>query len=172
MFAANTSLSTLALNGTTSINASGEQSTVIGNLQVALTDYSWSVPSVYNLNRVSEFASVPNGADDFVGTVALAVTAVPEQLGLSLPAPGTAFVMMRRVGQILVIAAVSISTPKCANVCPINSSAGSWGWPTGCRLIARPQTPRKKCSELISPAFSPSSPMLKFSSSNSMDMTP
>lgn len=97
LFTANTSASTLALNGSTSVAASGQLSAVIGNHQVTMTDYSWSVPSVYGLDRVSEFDSIPDGINDFVGTLTLKVTAVPEPAGPALLALGTAFFMLRRI---------------------------------------------------------------------------
>ena len=43
---------------------------------------------------------------------------------------------------------------------------------TSSKVFSPPQTPRRKFNECVSPAFSPFSSVLKFSSSNSMDTTP
>jgi hypothetical protein len=54
-----------------------------GQNQVTLTSYSWNIPSVYNLDRVTQpnigYSSVgPDGNPDWVGQFTLNVVAVPE----------------------------------------------------------------------------------------------
>jgi hypothetical protein len=93
-FSVDASPSTLELNGNTKIAGAGTLSATIGDVVVNLTGYSWSQPSVYNLDRVSEFDSTADGLYDYVGSITLNVTPVPEPgaVGLLLAAP----LLMRR----------------------------------------------------------------------------
>jgi hypothetical protein len=67
-----------------------------GAYNVTLTDYRWSVPGVENLDRVGAFDAAPDGANDFIGSMTLVVTAVPEPTSLSLLAVGAALMLRRR----------------------------------------------------------------------------
>jgi hypothetical protein len=45
---------------------------------ITLTDFYWASPSVYSLDLTGELSTSPDGANDFVGGITLAITPVPE----------------------------------------------------------------------------------------------
>jgi hypothetical protein len=57
-----------------------------GVVDVTLTVFSWSHPSVFTTDRVQAFNSVPGGGNDFIGRLVLVVT--PAQ---AVPEPATVF---------------------------------------------------------------------------------
>ena len=73
-FSANSSGSTPRLAISPTVSAAGTLSFVDGPITVTLTDYSWSVPSVFATDRVGEFTLTPDGLNDSVGRLTLNVT--------------------------------------------------------------------------------------------------
>ena len=82
-----TSLFTANGGSTISLDGSGFQSTpgantltfVDGATTIQLTNFSWTKPSVYSIDRVSTYTATPDGTPDFVGSYTLRVTQpVPE----------------------------------------------------------------------------------------------
>ena len=103
-FSANSSANTLGLNGSTIVAGAGSLSTTSGDLTAILTGYSWSEPSVYDLDRVGRFSTGANGSDDYVGSITLTITSsVPEPSSLALcgiaGVVGLAFAQARRCRQ-------------------------------------------------------------------------
>ncbi len=86
-FAADGSLSTLALDGSSAAGA-GTLDYTSGGTTVTLTAYQWSAPGIENLDRVSAFNDVPSGANDFVGSFTLQVSTVPEPASVAMLAGG------------------------------------------------------------------------------------
>lgn len=77
-----------SLDGTAA-TSTGSLSVVDGSTMVTLTGFTWSVPTAGGPDRVSGFNDVPSGAPDFVGSLTLTVSAVPEPTSLALLALGT-----------------------------------------------------------------------------------
>ena len=73
-FTANSSTSALTLAGTP-VAGAGTLVYTDGTTTVTLTDYSWSRPAVFSLNRVQGFNNTSGGGNDFVGALSLNVTA-------------------------------------------------------------------------------------------------
>jgi len=67
---------TLALSGTSFIGTPGANSLTFldGAFTIQLTAFSWTKPSVNNIDRVSTYAATPDGTPDFVGSYTLKVT--------------------------------------------------------------------------------------------------
>jgi hypothetical protein len=81
-FQANGSSQTLSPTGAT-VTGANSLSFLDGNTLVSLTSYSWAVPSVYNVDRISapfgSYGSIgQDGVPDWVGQFTLNVTTVPE----------------------------------------------------------------------------------------------
>lgn len=77
------SAGTLALNGAV-VPGAGTLSFSDGTVDVTLTSYQWSIPSVLGVDRVAAFSATPSGVNDFTGQFTLVVTAVPEPASLTL----------------------------------------------------------------------------------------
>ena len=78
---------TLALDGTTSVQSAGSLSYESGGLRVTMTEYGFGMPGVFGgaaIDRVANLNDAPEGALDGIGIVNLQVTAVPEPLTYSV----------------------------------------------------------------------------------------
>lgn len=98
-FSANSSTNTLTLAGSI-VAGAGTLSYSSGGFTVTLTDYGWSTPGVFGLDRVQAFSNAPGGGNDFVGMVRLSVTSVPEPGSLVLGALAVSGFLAWRRGQI------------------------------------------------------------------------
>jgi len=68
----------------TNTSAAGTLAYSDGSFVATLSNFRYSFPTAYNLDRVSPFNNVPNGSNDFVGEFTLTVTALPEPSSLTL----------------------------------------------------------------------------------------
>ena len=84
-----------ALDGETLVNGAGTLLFTSGAASVELTDFRWSVPNVYNLDRVDAVTVGPNGNRDAIGQFTLQVT-VPEPSGTCLAGSLAAIWVARR----------------------------------------------------------------------------
>jgi hypothetical protein len=76
-FTANSNAFTGALGNIGYVQGSSSLVYTSGTYTVTLKDYSWSSPSVYGLDRVTTFNSVPDGTSDYVGSFTLQVVPLP-----------------------------------------------------------------------------------------------
>ena len=89
-FSANSG-TTVNLSGSAQVAGAGTLVFTDGATSVTLTNFQWSVPMVYNLDRISNFTTSPDGSRDFVGQFALQVSTtrpLPEPSTLVLLASG------------------------------------------------------------------------------------
>jgi hypothetical protein len=84
--------STLTLGGA-GVGSSGSLGFDDGSTTVTLTDFQWATPAFLGLDRVSSNDNTPGGGNDFVGSISLSVTGVPEPSGLALVGLGAAVLL-------------------------------------------------------------------------------
>lgn len=94
-FVANSSASTYNLDGL-NVAGSGTLSFTNGAETVDLSEFAWSFPTAFGLDRVSPFGIGADGTNDFVGVVTFNVSAVPEPSSALLLLAATPLLNFRR----------------------------------------------------------------------------
>jgi hypothetical protein len=94
-FFANSSALTYNLDGS-SVAGSGTLAFTNGTETATLSQFAWSLPTTFGLDRVSAYDIFPDGADDFVGVLTFNVSAVPEPSSALLLLGATPFLAFRR----------------------------------------------------------------------------